>query len=192
VAQAAQGGCAGECPGCGGARATCSGGALEGGGRIDPQTFIATYSEVAFAPLSERKPSRTAAEPLRAQGGPSFATPDVPLRPPVTDRATEGCGRPDTQAEEWYWAGETIDHPRPQGKSPQPTGLGERSHQARLNASSRSAFGKEIDTPPAALQAGWEGGRSGDHEHRGPRGRGGAGRPPGPPFVDTMPVAKEQ
>jgi hypothetical protein len=71
-------------------------GTLKGGGRIYQQTFLATYSKVAFAKLSDRKTSLTAADFLNDQVVPFCDAQGVPLSRVLTARGTEYCGSPDT------------------------------------------------------------------------------------------------
>jgi hypothetical protein len=63
---------------------------------IYQQTFIDPDSKVAFAKLSDRKTSLTAAELLNAQVVPFFDAPEVPLSRLLTDRGTEYWGSPDS------------------------------------------------------------------------------------------------
>jgi hypothetical protein len=107
-----------EGPGYCGAQDTFSVGTLKGVGRIYPQTFIDTYSKVAFAKLYDRKTSLTAADLLNDQVVPFFDTHEVPLSRILTDRGTEYCGSPDTHEYELYLAVEDIDPTRTRVKSP--------------------------------------------------------------------------
>src|SRR5262245_56009443 len=75
---------------------------LKGGGRIYQQTFIDTYSRVAFAKLYDRKTSLTAADLLNDPVVPFFDAHEVPLSRILTDRGTEDCGSPDTHESELY------------------------------------------------------------------------------------------
>ena len=68
-----------ECPGYCGAQDTFYVGTLKGVGRIDQQTFIETYSQVAFAKLYDHKTSLTAAELLKDQGVPFCEDHEVPV-----------------------------------------------------------------------------------------------------------------
>src|ERR671916_3475472 len=81
-----------ECPGSGGAQDTFSVGNMKGVGRIDPQTFIDTYSKVAFAKLYDRKTALTAADLLNDRVVPFFEAQEVKLCRVLTDRGTEYCG----------------------------------------------------------------------------------------------------
>lgn len=98
VEKEAHGEFASECPGYWGGQATFSVGTLKGVGRISQQTFIDTYSKVAFAKLYDRKTSLTAADLLNEQVVPFLEEHEVPLRRILTDRGTEYCGSPDSHA----------------------------------------------------------------------------------------------
>ena len=74
---------------------------MQGVGRLDPQPFIAPYSQVALAQLYARRTSVTAAALLNAQVRPFFEAPAVPLRRILTARGTEECGSPDRYEDEW-------------------------------------------------------------------------------------------
>lgn len=67
-------------------------GTLKGVGRIYQQTFIDTYTRVAFAKLYDRKNALVAAAMLNDQVLPWFEQEDVRLLRVLTDRGTEvGC-----------------------------------------------------------------------------------------------------
>jgi hypothetical protein len=68
-----------ECLGYCGAQDTFYVGTLKGVGRIYQQTFIDTYSKVAFAKLYDRRTSLTAADLLNDQVIPFFEAHEVPL-----------------------------------------------------------------------------------------------------------------
>ena len=62
-------------------------------GRIYQQTFIDTYSKVAFAKLYDRKNALVAADILNDRILPFLEEQDVPLLRILTDRGTEYCGK---------------------------------------------------------------------------------------------------
>ena len=95
--QEAHGDLVSECPGYCGAQDTFYGGTLKGVGRSYQQTFIDTYSQVAFAKLYDRKTPLPAAALLNDQGVPFFDPHEVPLSRVRTDRGTEYCGSPERQ-----------------------------------------------------------------------------------------------
>jgi hypothetical protein len=68
-------------------------------GRIYQQTFIDTYSKVAFAKLYDRKTPVTAADLLNDRVLPFFEEQDLVLSRVLTDRGTEYCG---TDSHEYF------------------------------------------------------------------------------------------
>jgi hypothetical protein len=80
-------------------------------GRIYQQTFIDTYSKVAFAKLYDRKTPITAADLLNDRVLPFFEEHEIVLSRVLTDRGTEYCGT-DGHEYELYLAVEDIDHTR--------------------------------------------------------------------------------
>jgi len=128
-----------ECPGYCGAQDTFYVGTLKGVGRIYQQTFIDTYSKVAFAKLYDRKTPVTAADLLNDRVLPLFEEHEVVLSRVLTDRGTEYCGT-DSHEYELYLAVEDIDHTRTKVKSPQTNGICERFHKTVLNEFYRVAF----------------------------------------------------
>src|SRR5258708_6102882 len=78
-----------ECPGYCGAQDTFYVGTLKGVGRIYQQTFIDTYSKVAFAKLYDRKTPITAADLLNDRVVPFFDEHDVKLCRMLTDRGAD-------------------------------------------------------------------------------------------------------
>lgn len=81
-----------ECPGYCGAQDTFYVGTLKGVGRIYQQTFIDTYSKVAFAKLYDRKIPPTAADILNDRVLPFFEEHEIVFSIVLTDRGTEYCG----------------------------------------------------------------------------------------------------
>ncbi len=112
-------------------------------GRIYQQTFIDTYSKVAFAKLYDRKTPVTAADLLNDRVLPFFEEHEVVLSRVLTDRGTEYCGT-DAHEYELYLAVEDIDHTRTKAKSPQTNGICERFHKTVLNGFYRVTFRKKI------------------------------------------------
>ena len=112
-----------ECPGYCGAQDTFYVGNMKGVGRIYQQTFIDTYSKLAFAKLYDRKTPITAADLLNDRVVPFFDEKEVKLSRVLTDRGTEYCGNPEHHEYELYLAVENIDHSRTKAKSPQTNGI---------------------------------------------------------------------
>src|SRR5215217_3336687 len=93
-----------ECPGYCGAQDTFYVGNMKGVGRIYQQTFIDTYTKVAFAKLYDRKTPITAADLLNDRVIPFFEEHGIPLMRVLTDRGTEFCGNPARHEYELYLA----------------------------------------------------------------------------------------
>ena len=87
-----------EHPGYLGSQDTFYVGTLKGVGRIYQQTFIDTYTKVAFAKLYDRKNALVAADMLNDKVVPFFEQHDVKLLRILTDLGTEYCGKPEGQS----------------------------------------------------------------------------------------------
>src|ERR1700739_2133521 len=98
-----------ECPGYCGAQDTFYVGTLKGVGRVYQQTFIDTYSKVAFAKLYDRKTPITAADLLNDRVVPFFDEHDVKLCRMLTDRGTELRGS-ESDEDAVYFAVEDSEH----------------------------------------------------------------------------------
>jgi hypothetical protein len=68
-------------------------GTIKGVGRIYQQTFVDTYSKVAFAKVYQSKTALVAADLLNDRVLPFFDTHSVPLLRVLTDRGTDGAAR---------------------------------------------------------------------------------------------------
>src|SRR5271169_1208936 len=135
-----------EHPGYLGAQDTYYVGTLKGIGRIYQQTFIDTYSKVAFAKLYDRKNALVAAEMLNDRIVPFFEEHDVPLLRVLTDRGTEYCGNRESHEYQLYLAVENIDHTRTRARSPQTNGICERFHRTVQEEFYSVAFRKKLYT----------------------------------------------
>ncbi|RZP53743.1 transposase, partial [Vibrio vulnificus] len=85
-------------------------GNLKGVGRIYQQTFVDTYSKVAFAKLYTTKTPITAADILNDKVLPFFEAHELPMLRILTDRGTEYCGRVEQHDYQLYLAINDIDH----------------------------------------------------------------------------------
>jgi transposase InsO family protein len=119
-------------------------GTMKGVGRIYQQTFIDTYSRVAFAGLYTEKTAMTAAHMLNAIVIPWFDEQEVPLRRILTDRGTEYCGQVQHHAYQLYLGVEDIDHSKTKARSPQTNGICERFHRTMKQEFYDIAFRKKI------------------------------------------------
>jgi hypothetical protein len=88
-----------------GAQDTFYVGNLKGVGRIYQQTFIDTYTKVAFAKLYDRKTPITAADLRNDRVVPFFDSQDVKLLRVLTDRGSKYCGNPERHEYEFYLGG---------------------------------------------------------------------------------------
>jgi len=181
-----------ECPGYCGAQDTFYVGTLKGVGRIYQQTFLDTYSKVAFAKLYDRKTPLTAADLLNDRVLPFYAEQQIPLSRILTDRGTEYCGNPEHHPYELYLAVENIDHTRTKTKSPQTNGICERFHKTVLNEFYRVAFRKRIYTTLTELQSDLDAWLTTYNEERPHQGRWCYGKTPRQTFLDSLPLAKEK
>jgi transposase InsO family protein len=181
-----------ECPGYCGAQDTFYVGNMKGVGRIYQQTFIDTYSKVAFAKLYDRKTPITAAELLNDRVVPFFDGHGIPLSRILTDRGTEYCGNPEHHEYELYLAVEDIDHTRTKTKSPQTNGICERFHRTVLEEFYRVAFRKKVYSSIAALQGDLDQWVTAYNETRPHQGRWCCGKTPMQTWLDARPLAKEK
>jgi hypothetical protein len=167
-------------------------GTMKGVGRIYQQTFVDTYSKVAFAKLYDRKTPITAADLLNDRVVPFFEEHEIPLCRVLTDRGTEYCGKAETHEYELYLAIEDIDHTRTKARSPQTNGICERFHKTILNEFYRVAFRKKIYRGIDELQADLDAWLAEFNEVRPHQGRWCYGKTPMQTFTDTLPIAREK
>ena len=142
-----------EHPGYLGSQDTYYVGNLKGVGRIYQQTFIDTYTKVAFAKLYDRKHAITAADTLNDRVLPFFEEHGVPLLRILTDRGSEYCGNRETHEYALYLDIENVEHTRTKTKSPQTNGICERFHQTIQNEFYASAFRRKLYNSLDQLQA---------------------------------------
>lgn len=133
-----------EHPGYLGSQDTYYVGNIKGVGRIYQQTFIDTYSKVAFVKLYDRREALCAADMLNDQVLPWFEAQGVRLLRILTDRGVEYCGNREHHAYELYLDLENIEHTRTRVKSPQTNGICERFHQTIQNELYATAFRRKL------------------------------------------------
>jgi hypothetical protein len=133
-----------EHPGYLGAQDTYYVGNIKGVGRIYQQTFIDTYSRVAFAKLYESKHAITSAEILNDRVLPFFEEQQIPLLRILTDRGTEYKGKPEHHEYELYLQIEGIEHSKTQVRHPQSNGICERLHRTIQEEFYAVAFRKKL------------------------------------------------
>lgn len=133
-----------EHPGYLGSQDTFYVGTFKGVGRVYQQTFVDTYSKVAFAKLYLMKTPITAADLLNDRVVPFFEEQGMGILRILTDRGSEYCGRADQHEYQLYLATVDIDHTRTKAKSPQTNGICERFHKTILQEFYQVAFRKKI------------------------------------------------
>ena len=85
-------------------------GTFKGVGRVYQQTFVDTYSKVAFAKLYTTKIPITAADILNDRVLPFFEQHELPMLRILTDRGTEYCGKAEQHDYQLYLALNDIEH----------------------------------------------------------------------------------
>ena len=127
-------------------------GTMKGVGRIYQQTFVDTYSKVAFAKLYTTKTPITSADMLNDQVLPFFAEQGVSMLRILTDRGTEYCGKLEQHDYQLYLAMNDIEHTRTRAQSPQTNGICERFHKTILQEFYQVTFRKKLYKTMAELQ----------------------------------------
>lgn len=181
-----------EHPGYLGAQDTYYVGTIKGIGRIYQQTFIDTYTKVAFAKLYDRKNALVAAEMLNDRVLPFFEEEDIRLLRVLTDRGTEFCGALEHHEYELYLAIEDVDHSKTKARHPQTNGICERFHRTIQEEFYQVAFRKKIYHSIEELQTDldqWL--RQYNHE-RTHTGKYCFGKTPYQTFQETKHLAKEK
>lgn len=179
-------------PGYLGAQDTYYVGTIKGVGRIYQQTFIDTYSRVAFAKLYDRKNALVAADVLNDRVVPFFEEQDIRLLRILTDRGTEYCGKREHHEYQLYMAVEDIDHTKTKAKSPQTNGICERLHRTMQEEFYAVAFRKKLYESLEALQEdldAWVDWYNNDRTHS---GRYCYGKTPMQTFNESKHLAKEK
>ncbi|WP_133129144.1 IS481 family transposase, partial [Legionella quinlivanii] len=119
-------------PGYLGSQDTLYVGTLKGVGQIYQQTFVDTYSKVAFANLYTTKTPITSADILNDKILPFFEHHQLPMLRILTDRGTEYCGKVEQHDYQLYLAINNIEHTKTKAQSPQTNGICERFHKTIL------------------------------------------------------------
>lgn len=127
-------------------------GTMKGVGRIYQQTYVDTYSKIAFAKLYQTKTPITSADLLNDSVLPLFAEHEVPVLRILTDRGTEYCGKVEQHDYQLYLAMNDIEHTKTKAASPQTNGICERFHKTILQEFYQVTFRKKIYTTLEALQ----------------------------------------
>jgi transposase InsO family protein len=175
-----------------GAQDTFYVGTLKGVGRVYQQTFIDTYSKVAFAKLYDRKNALVAADTLNDKAVPFFEAHGLRLLRVLTDRGTEYCGQREHHEYQLYLAIEDIDHSRTKARHPQTNGICERFHKTLLNEFYRVTFRKKVYTTLEELQKDLDQWIEEYNTQRPHTGKYCFGKTPMQTFLDSIPMAKEK
>lgn len=181
-----------EHPGYLGAQDTFYVGTLKGVGRIYQQTFIDTYTKVAFAKVYDRKNALVAADLLNDRVLPFFEGSQIPLLRILTDRGSEYCGNPEHHEYQLYLDIENIEHTKTKARHPQTNGICERFHKTILNEFYRIAFRKKIYNNLDQLQDDLDIWLKEYNEERPHTGKYCFGKTPIQTFADSIPLAKEK
>ena len=181
-----------EHPGYLGSQDTFYVGTLKGVGRVYQQTFIDTYSRVAFAKLYDRKNALVAADLLNDRVVPFFDENEIPLLRVLTDRGTEYCGKREHHEYQLYLAVENIDRTKTKARSPQTNGICERFHKTILQEFYQIAIRKKIYNTIEELQADLDDWIEHYNHERPHSGRYCYGKTPMATFEDTLDSAKEK
>jgi transposase InsO family protein len=181
-----------EHPGYLGAQDTYYVGTIKGVGRIYQQTFIDTYSKVAFAKLYDRKNALVAADMLNDYVLPFFDEMEVKLLRILTDRGTEYCGKRESHEYQLYMSIEDIDHTKTKARHPQTNGICERFHRTMQDEFYAIAFRKKIYNSLDQLQ---EDVNAWIEEYNAKRTHSGKycfGKTPMETFLDSKKIAQEK
>jgi transposase InsO family protein len=119
-------------------------GTFKGVGRVYQQTFVDTYSKVAFAKLYTTKIPITAADILNDRVLPFFEQHALPMLRILTDRGTEYCGKAEQHDYQLYLALNDIEHTKTKAMSPQTNGICERFHKTILQEFYQVTLRKKI------------------------------------------------
>jgi hypothetical protein len=179
-------------PGYLGAQDTYYVGTIKSIGRIYQQTFIDTYTKVAFAKLYDRKNALVAADMLNDRVLPFFEEQDVSLLRILTDRGTEYCGQREHHEYQLYMAVENIDHSRTKTKHPQTNGICERFHKTIQDEFYSVAFRKKLYSSLDQLQSDLDSWLEEYNEHRPHSGKYCFGKTPMQTFLDSRYLAHEK
>jgi transposase InsO family protein len=167
-------------------------GTIKSVGRIYQQTFLDTYTKVAFAKLYDRKNALVAADLLNDRVLPFFEEHEIPLLRVLTDRGTEFCGQREHHEYELYLAVENIDHSRTKARHPQTNGICERFHRTIQEEFYATAFRKKLYRDLEELQGDLDEWLTEYNRTRPHSGKYCYGKTPMQTFLDSLPLAREK
>jgi len=177
-------------PGYLGAQDTYYVGYIKGVGKIYQQTFIDTYSKVAFAKIYDRKNALVAADMLNDKVIPFFDQHDLKLMRILTDRGTEYCGAREYHEYQLYLTIEDIDHSKTKAKSPQTNGICERFHKTIQDEFYSTAFRKKVYNSIEELQTDLDNWIEDYNLNRSHSGKYCFGKTPMRTFLDSIHLAR--
>ena len=181
-----------EHPGYLGSQDTYYVGNIKGVGRIYQQTFIDTYSRVAFAKLYTSKHAITSADILNDRVLPFFEQHGIPLLRILTDRGTEFKGKPEHHEYELYLSLEGIEHSKTQVRHPQSNGICERLHRTMQDEFYAIAFRKKLYDNLELLQQDLDEWMEYYNSERPHSGRYCYGKTPMETFIESLPLATDK
>lgn len=181
-----------EHPGYLGAQDTYYVGTIKGVGRIYQQTFIDTYSRVAFAKLYDAKTAIASADILNDKVLPFFEEQNIPLLRVLTDRGTEFKGSLQEHPYELYLHIEGIEHSKTQVKRPQSNGICERLHRTIQEEFYAVVFRKKLYDNLELLQKDLDEWINYYNNERPHSGRYCYGKTPMQTFIESLPLAKQK
>jgi transposase InsO family protein len=181
-----------EHPGYLGSQDTYYVGNIKGVGRIYQQTFIDTYSRVAFAKLYTTKHAITAADILNDRVLPFFEEQEIPLLRVLTDRGTEFKGKPEHHEYELYLQLEGIEHSKTRVRHPQSNGICERLHRTMQDEFYAITFRKKLYDNLELLQQDLDEWLEYYNNERPHSGRYCYGKTPMQTFIESLPLAKQK
>jgi transposase InsO family protein len=181
-----------EHPGYLGSQDTFYVGNLKGVGRIYQQTFVDTYSKVAFCKLYTTKTPITAADLLNDRVLPFFESHGVDILRILTDRGTEYCGKVEHHDFELYLAVNDIEHTKTKAKHPQTNGICERFHKTVLQEFYQVAFRKRLFQSLEDLQVDLDAWLEYYNRERTHQGKMCCGRTPMATFIDGVRISREK
>ena len=179
-------------PGYLGAQDTYYVGNIKGVGHIYQQTYIDTYSKVAFAKLYDRKNALVSADMLNDKIIPFHEQNDIRLLRVLTDRGTEYCGNREQHEYQLYLAIEDIDHTKTKAKSPQTNGICERFHRTLQDEFYAVAFRKKLYHSLSELQKDLDSWLNHYNTQRTHTGKYCYGKTPMQTFIDSLQLAKDK
>jgi transposase InsO family protein len=181
-----------EHPGYLGSQDTYYVGNIKGVGRIYQQTFIDTYSRVAFAKLYETKHAITSADILNDRVLPFFEEYQIPLLRILTDRGTEFKGKPEHHEYELYLQIEGIEHSKTQVRHPQTNGICERLHRTMQDEFYAIAFRKKLYSSLEEMQNDLDEWMNYYNQERTHSGRYCFGKTPMATFMESLILARQK